>query len=36
MKGMRVTVLGAGRSGRAAAALALSRGARVLLTDSNP
>ena len=36
MKGRRVTVLGAGRSGRAAAALARSRGARVLLTDSNP
>ena len=36
MKGMRITVLGAGRAGRAAAALAKSRGATVLLSDSNP
>ena len=36
MKGMRITVLGAGRSGRAAAALARSKGAAVVLSDSNP
>ncbi len=32
----QVTVLGAGRSGRAAASLAASLGARVVLTDRNP
>lgn len=33
MRGLRATVLGAGRSGRAAAALLCRRGARVVLTD---
>ena len=32
----RILVLGAGRSGRAAAALARDRGAQVILSDSNP
>ena len=36
LAGRRVTVLGAGRSGRAAATLAASRGAHVVLTDRNP
>ena len=36
LRGRRVMVLGAGRSGRAAASLARDRGARVILSDSNP
>lgn len=36
LEGKSVVVLGAGRSGRAAAALALSQGAKVALYDANP
>lgn len=36
LRGKKVVVLGAGRSGRAAATLALSKGAEVAVYDANP